>query len=407
VDALHRAGVTIHAQDGARVTVRRSALSRAVLATLAVAVAIAVLELIGPTVNAATAAQILLLVVLADARFLGMQAALVASIFAVAGLFRYFITPKGIAVGDPNDIAALVAFVIMAVVGGELAFRAERRAQEVERLYDQLQAAFERESEAEASRRTERIKATLLDAMAHNLRTPLTAIKMAVTAIMGARVRSASALTHEQQRELLNVIDEESDRLNRFIGGLVEIGGSTDRESINPHTADVVAVVEAALARAETLTRDHHVESNVEKGLPLVRAEEQSLIEVVYMLLDNSSKYAPPETTIRVFASSADDRWVSIRVSDEGPGIPNEFRERVFERFFRIPHRESHDPSRSGGGVGLALAKRLIETQGGRIAIESPSTGPGTVVTLMLPQTGEPRSTTLSPDVASTLAAES
>jgi K+-sensing histidine kinase KdpD len=389
------------------VTLRRSALlSRAVPATLAVAVAIAVLELIGPTVNAATAAQILLLVVLADARFFGMQAALIASIFAVAGLFRYFITPKGFALGDPNDIAALVAFVIMAVVGGELAYRAERRAHEVERLYDELQAAFERESEAEASRRTERIKATLLDAMAHNLRTPLTAIKMAVTAVIGGRARTASPLTHEQQADLLNVIDEESDRLNRFIGGLVEVGATTHREPINTHVANVAAVVNAALARAETLTRGHHVEAHLDRGVPGVRADERSLIEVVYMLLDNASKYAPPETTIRVFASSEGDEWVCLRVSDEGPGIPVQFRERVFERFFRIPHRESHDPSRSGGGVGLALAKRLIETQGGRIAIESPAAGPGTVVTLLLPQAGEPPSTASLPEVTSTLAAD-
>jgi len=387
------------------VTVRRTALlSRSVLAALAVATAIGVLELIGPTVNAATAAQILLLVVLADARFLGVQAAFVASILAVVGLFHYFITPNGIALGDPNDIAALVAFVIMAVVGGELAFAAERRAHEIKRLYDQLQAAFERESEAEASRRTERIRATLLDAMAHNLRTPLTAIKIAVTAIIGGRLRGPSALTHEQQGDLLNVIDEESDRLNRFIGGLVEIGGSTDRESINTHVAEVAAVVDAALARAETLTRDHRVESTIDKRLPPVRADERSLIEVVYMLLDNASKYAPPKTTIRVFAASADNQCVSIRVSDEGPGIPIEFRERVFERFFRIPHRESHDPSRSGGGVGLALAKRLIETQGGRISIDSPATGRGTIVTLLLPESGEPRLTTPPPEAASTLA---
>jgi signal transduction histidine kinase len=122
--------------------------------------------------------------------------------------------------------------------------------------------------------------------------------------------------------------------------------------------------------------------------------------------LDNASKYAPPGTTIRVSASSADDEWVCVRVRDEGPGIPTEFRERVFERFFRIPHRESHDPSRSGGGVGLALAKRLMETQGGRISIEPPATGAGTVVTLLLPATAEPPSTKTLPDVASTIAAD-
>jgi two-component system sensor histidine kinase KdpD len=354
-------------------------------ATVVVAIAIAVLELIGPTVNAATAAQILLLVVLADARFLGVQAALFASILAVAGLFRYFVTPHGFALGDPNDIAALAAFVIMAVVGGELAFRAERRAQEVERLYAQLQAAFERESEAEASRRTERIKATLLDAMAHNLRTPLTAIKMAVTAIIGGRHDELFALTRDQQWDLLNVIDEETDRLNRFIGGLVNAGQATDVEPMSPNVAEVPAIVDAAIARAETLTQGHRVGVHVATALPRVRADSRSLIEVLYMLLDNSSKYAPPGTTIHVEARATDDACVSICVRDEGPGIPAEFRERVFERFFRIPNRESHDPSRSGGGVGLALAKRLLETQGGRISIESPASGIGTVVTLLVP----------------------
>jgi K+-sensing histidine kinase KdpD len=366
---------------------RAAQTSRALIATLVVAIAIAVLELIGPTVNAATAAQILLLVVLADARFLGVQAALVASLFAVGGLFRYFVTPNGFAVGDPNDIAALAAFVIMAVVGGELAVRAERRAHEVQRLYEQLQAAFERESEAEASRRTERIKATLLDAMAHNLRTPLTAIKMAVTAIIGGRNAAVSTLTRDEQWELLNVIDEETDRLNRFIGGLV--GQSPHAEPINADITDVSSVVDVALARAETLTHGHRVEVDVDSALPHVQADSRSLIEVLYMLLDNSSKYAPPGTAIRVVASCLDNSHVCLRVSDEGPGIPPEFRERVFERFFRIPNRESHDPSRSGGGVGLALARRLLETQGGRISIESPASGPGTVVAVLLPIAAE------------------
>jgi two-component system sensor histidine kinase KdpD len=359
--------------------------SRVLAATSVVAVAIAVLELIGPTVNAATAAQILLLVVLADARFFGIQAALFASILAAVGLFRYFGTPNGFALGDPNDIAALVAFVIMAVVGGELAFRAERRAQEVERLYQQLQAAFERESEAEASRRTERVKATLLDAMAHNLRTPLTAIKMAVTAISAGRTVDAFALTREQQWELLMVIDEETDRLNRFIGGLVTTGSSAGIEPTSASVAEVSSVVDAALARAETLTQEHRVEVRVDSELPSVKADRRSLIEVLYILLDNSSKYSPPGTAIRVVARSMGPAGVSICVSDEGPGIPTEFRERVFERFFRIPNRESHDRSRSGGGVGLTLAKSLLETQGGRMSIESPASGPGTVVNVVLP----------------------
>ena len=120
----------------------------------------------------------------------------------------------------------------MAVVVGELASRAERRAreaqagrQEVARLYQELQGAFDRASEVEAERRSEQVKAALLDALTHNLRTPLTAIKASVTALIGDdRPPSTPTLSEEGQRELLEVIDEESNRLNRFIEGLSAAG---------------------------------------------------------------------------------------------------------------------------------------------------------------------------------------
>src|SRR5204863_1699115 len=123
--------------------------------------------------------------------------------------------------------------VVAAVVAGELASRAERRTAEaqqgrleIERLYRHLQMAFDRASEAEAARRNEQLKAALLDALTHNLRTPLTAIKAGVTALIGAGARTGtSELSGDEQHELLQVIDEESDRLNRFIEGL----STTDR----------------------------------------------------------------------------------------------------------------------------------------------------------------------------------
>jgi len=206
-------------------------------AVASVAVAVAVLELLGPTMNGATAAQVLLLVLIIDARFCGTGPAVVASLCAAAGFSRYFVTPSGFAVGDPSDVAALAAFIIMAVVVGELASSAERRAreaqagrQEVARLYQELQLAFDRASEVEAERRSEQVKAALLDALTHNLRTPLTAIKAAVTALISAGAWNASSdLSSDGRRELLQIIDEESDRLNRFIEGL----SSADRRDIS------------------------------------------------------------------------------------------------------------------------------------------------------------------------------
>src|SRR5204862_1213149 len=136
----------------------------------------------------------------------------------------YFVPPVGFGLEDPNDWVTFITFTVTAVVVGELAAHAERRhleamegRQEIERLYQQLGAAFERASEAEAARRNEQLKAALLDALTHNLRTPLTAIKASVTALIGSGdVISAAGISNEGRRDLLTVIDEESDRLNRF-----------------------------------------------------------------------------------------------------------------------------------------------------------------------------------------------
>ena len=87
----------------------------------------------------------------------------------------------------------------------------------------------------------------------------------------------------------------------------------------------------------------------------------------------------------------ADDHFVRVSVVDEGPGVAPELRDRVFENFFRIPGREPSDPRRVGVGLGLPIARRLVETQGGRISIESPAAGHGTAVVLMLPMSSVER----------------
>jgi two-component system sensor histidine kinase KdpD len=139
------------------------------------------------------------------------------------------------------------------------------------------------------------------------------------------------------------------------------------------------------LARAETLTRDYRVEVDVAPVLPALSVDAASIVEVLYILLDNASKYAPPGSTIGVSASSTDGQYVGFAVADEGQGIPIDARERVFEKFFRVPGRESHDPRRKGIGLGLPIARRLVEAQGGRIWIDSPAAGKGTLVQLLLP----------------------
>ena len=369
---------------------RSSPVLRYSLAVTSVALAVAVLELLGPQVYGPAAAQVLLLVLIVDGWFFGTGPAVVASLCATAGFWRYFVTPTGFAFGDRGDWAQLLSFIILAVVVGELASRAERRAreaqagrQEITRLYQELEAAFDRASEAEALRRNEQLKAALLDALSHNLRTPLTAIKASVTALIGAAaLRQDTTLSQEGRDELLAIIDEESDRLNRFIEGLSMAG--TDAQALTPKTIGIDEVLRAGLSRAETLTRDYRVELAIAGAPPMVSVDPASMVEVLYILLDNASKYAPPGSTIRVSAAVAGGN-VELSIGDEGPGIPEGSREQVFEKFYRVPGRQSHDPRRKGIGLGLPIARRLVEAQGGRIWVESSSRGAGTVVRATLP----------------------
>jgi two-component system sensor histidine kinase KdpD len=372
------------------------AVQKYVTAAAAVALAIVMLELVGPSVNGATAAQVLLLVLLLVARFCGRGPALVAAAGAGIAFARHFVTPRGLAVGDPSDWAALIAFLIIAAVGGELASRAERRAaeaqegrQEIERLYQELQLAFDRASEAEAARRNEQLKSALLDALTHNLRTPLTAIKASVTALIGAAKKDGtSRLPAGDQRELLEVIDEESDRLNRFIEALSNAGQPDASEPAHLRAVPLDEIVRAGLVRAETVTRDHHVVVQLAEDLPPVSVDSPSIAEVIYILVDNASKYAPVGSTITVQATRADWGHVRLSVIDQGPGIAEDLRSRVFEKFFRIPGREPNDPRRGGIGLGLPIARRLVEAQSGQIWIEGSSTlstRPGTTVSIVLP----------------------
>jgi two-component system sensor histidine kinase KdpD len=343
--------------------------------------------------TAGIAAPLLLLNVVVVARFWGMGPALLGATSAAAALSYYFLPPHGFEIEDPDDWIAFVTFLGTAIVAGELASRAERRtaeaqqkSREIERLYEELHAAFDRASEAEAARRNEALKAALLGALTHNLRTPLTAIKAAVTALIGAGAWTpTSELSGEGRRELLQVIDEESDRLNRYIEGL----SSADRRDASQapmlRHERVADIVKAAVARADNLTHDHRVTVNLREPMSLVSVDSASIIEVVYMLLDNASKYSPAGTTIRVSATAFDERYVKLVVADEGPGVPAELRERVFENFFRIPSREPTDPRRVGVGLGLPIARRLVEAQGGTIGIEMPTAGKGTAVVLKLP----------------------
>ena len=364
----------------------------AVIATAALAALLS----IPAAITASAAAPVLLLAVLLIARAFGTGPALAGSATAGLGFAYYFLQLAGVVTEDLPDWVAFVSFTVTAILVGELAARAERRQieaeegrLEIEQLYQQLGAAFDRASLAEAARRNEQLKAALLDALTHNLRTPLTAIKASVTALIGSDPAAAAGLSPDSRRELLQVIDEESDRLNRFIEGLAVADRPEAAQAASMKRVRLPLIVQEALTRAHTVLRRHLVVVDVDESLAPLAVDPAAVAEVLYILLDNASKYSPAGTTITVAAGPDGPHHVRVHVSDEGPGIPAAFREQVFANFFRIPGREPFDPRRTGGGLGLPIARRLAESQAGTIWIEAPQSGRGTMVVLKLPSATE------------------
>jgi K+-sensing histidine kinase KdpD len=366
-------------------------------AILGTALVTIVLAPFHPQINSTTVALIFLLVVLLVALFRGSGPALVASVLGMLSFNFFFLPPLyTFSIAHAQNWVALTVFFTTAVAVGQLSARAKRRAeeaetakQESERLYSELRDAFERASQAEALRRSEKLKSALLDAVTHDLRTPLASVKASITTLLDEARGDGEqpvVLDAESRLDMMEVIDQESDRLNRFIGDLIELARIEAGElQLRPRWGAVDEIISTALIRAEPLTAQHKIEVEIEKDLPLVRVDNRAVSEVVYSLIDNATKYSPVNTTIRVTASRGDGEMVYVVVEDMGKGVPADLRKRVFDKFFRAMRDGDVTGEPSGTGMGLAIAKGIVEAHGGRIWIEPRRDGPGTRVCFTLP----------------------
>jgi K+-sensing histidine kinase KdpD len=368
-----------------------------ILGIVGIALVTAALKLPGASINSTTVALAMLLVVLFVAASWGSRPAVVASIFGVFCLNFFFLPPiHTLDIAQPDNWIALTAFLITAVTAGELSARATRRAaeaeaarEEIEHLYDELRSAFERASHAEALRQSERLKSALLDAVTHDLRTPLTSIKASVTTLLDdLKTKSTlSALDDVGRQEMLEVINEECDRLNRFIEGLVELARIEAGElQLRRRWGTIDEMIEMALARANPLVAQHRVQVDIQSDIPVVLVDARAVSEVIYTLVDNAAKYSPNGTVIHITASRAGDDMIRTSVEDRGSGIAAELRDRVFDKFFRaIGDDHSSRSQPPGTGMGLSIAKGIVDAHGGRIWIESGEAGIGTRVVFELP----------------------
>jgi two-component system sensor histidine kinase KdpD len=357
------------------------------------------LNLFSGHINATTVALALLLVVIFIATRYGARPAVLVSMLGVLCFNFFFLPPFGtLTIAAPDNWIAMIAFLVTAITVGQLSAHAKRRTEEadagrreIERLYRELTDAFDRASQAEALKQSEKMKSALLDAVTHDIRTPLTSIKASVSTLLEeTRANSfgprAVTIDEQARREMLEVIDEECDRLNRFVEGLVELARIEAGEMrLRRGWGTIDEIITASLKRAEPLTRNHKIAIEIEDNIPAVDVDPRAVAEVIYTLVDNAAKYSPLGTNILVTATRPNGRVIQLAVEDQGPGIPYHLHERVFDKFFRATRDGDIGHSRQGMGMGLAVAKGIVEAHGGRIWIENRKKDGGTRVLFTLP----------------------
>jgi two-component system sensor histidine kinase KdpD len=236
--------------------------------------------------------------------------------------------------------------------------------------------ALEALSKHRAEQEHERLRAALLDSVTHEFRTPLTSIKASVTTLL-----SGATLNDQGRRELLTVIDEETDRLNRLVGEASEMAQlDAGMFQLDLKTHPLKDALEPALEDAKSSLENHPVEVVAAADLPNVRMDAQRIREVLMHLLENAGKYSGVGAPIKVTAEVKGNSLV-ISVADRGPGIDSFEQSLIFEKFYRGQHQRYTAP---GTGMGLAIAKVIIEAHGGSIGVVS-QLGSGSVFSFSLP----------------------
>jgi two-component system, OmpR family, sensor histidine kinase KdpD len=236
--------------------------------------------------------------------------------------------------------------------------------------------AIEQIGETEAERQGERLKSALLDSIAHDFRTPLTAIKAAATDLLSSESADAT-----QRHELLTIINEECDRLNRLVEEAAEMAKLEAGDiQLQLEPIAVPAIVEGALQRMKKSLGDRQIALNLAENLPLVRADLARTEDILVQLIDNANLYSPKDQLVIISAESAGDS-VTISVADHGPGIDSFEQGLIFDKFYR--GRDQRYQVR-GTGMGLPIAKAIVNAHGGTISVTS-QLGSGSVFSFTLP----------------------
>jgi two-component system sensor histidine kinase KdpD len=248
----------------------------------------------------------------------------------------------------------------------------EQAALAIERL-----VLRERLEDARLHAETERLRTSLLASISHDLRNPLASIVGSASGLQ----RHWRKLPDDAKLALIRTIRSEAERLDGFIANLLDIA-RLEAGVVKPRRDPVFLsdVLGAAVAQATRMLADHQLTTDMPADLPLVEADAALLQQVLHNVIENAAKYSPPGSLISVIAC-AQGQAVQVRVLDEGPSIPDEEQELVFEKFYRA----KNVVQQNGTGLGLAICRGFVEAMHGTIALANRDDGPGMAVAFTLP----------------------
>jgi two-component system sensor histidine kinase KdpD len=282
---------------------------------------------------------------------------------------NWFFTPPfhRLAIADADHTVALVVSLGVAALVSHFVDAAARRSMEEARARSEARKA---QLLAEANE----LRTALLQAVSHDLRTPLASVKASVSSLCQDDV----TWSPEETKEFLTTISEETDRLIALVTNLLDM--SRIQAGVVQPTWEAVGLEEVLPAALASLGRAAEaVDAELDETLPPVRADAALLERTLANVVGNAARYTPPGSRVRVEAGAAPGR-VEVRVIDHGSGIPPTDRERVFQPFQR---RDDHH-SGEGVGLGLAVARGFVNAMGGTIEIDE-TPGGGTTVVISLP----------------------
>jgi len=241
-------------------------------------------------------------------------------------------------------------------------------------------------TEAEILRRTDELRRALLNAVSHDLRTPLATIMASASSLRQNDV----VWTEDERQGFAQAIEQEAERLNRLVGNLLDLS-RIEAGSLRPQKSwqDVEALVDDTVDRLRTVTARHNFQLEMQKDLPPVWLDPVEIGQVIYNLVENATKYVPPESDITLEVRRQGG-VLAFTVSDRGPGIPSQSIPHLFDPFYRVMDGR---PRPHGLGLGLAIVKGLVEAHGGRVWVEN-RPGGGAQFTFTVPLAAAASATT-------------